>query len=251
MRQKSASSKLDSPLKRGKIVAAIPCYNTQNNISDVITGTKKFVDEVIVINDGSTDETARVAETAGAKVISHKVNKGYGGAIQSCFSAGRDSGADILVIIDGDGQHDPDELPNVLTPISQNKADLVIGSRFIAKGKKMPGYRKLGISLINFLWNFGSKVQVTDTQSGFRGYNKKFLDNIQLSEMGMGISIEILEKARKMEFSIEEVAITCSYESNNSTFSNKAFRHGAGVALSTLKIRFKSCFTNYNGKHNN
>ena len=99
-----------------KVVIAIPCYNTEGTISDVITETKKYVDEVIVIDDGSTDRTADVARKAGARVISHKKNKGYGEAIKSCFAASQAKDLDVLVIIDGDGQHDPDEIPRISHP---------------------------------------------------------------------------------------------------------------------------------------
>jgi glycosyltransferase involved in cell wall biosynthesis len=222
-----------------RIIAAIPCYNTQTTIGDVVSRTREYVDEVVVIDDGSTDMTRDVAELAGAKVISHLKNKGYGEAIKSCIVAARDAGADILITIDGDGQHDANEIPLLMDQILQNKAELVIGSRFLKKNKQMPSYRKLGINIINFLWNFGSRTKVTDTQSGFRAYNRNVLDKMFFSEKGMGISIEILEKARKKGIKITEAPISCSYIDNNSTLSNKAIWHGLSVAFSVLKLRLK------------
>jgi glycosyltransferase involved in cell wall biosynthesis len=232
------------PFTLTKVIAVIPCYNTQEYIADVIAKTKRYIDEVIVIDDGSKDMTAQVATRAGAVVISHGKNKGYGEALKSCIVAANNADADIMVVIDGDGQHEPDEIPLLLMPISENKADLVIGSRFIANGKHMPKYRKFGIFVINFLWNFGSKVKVSDTQSGFRAYTKKIVKNMQLSEKGMGVSIEILEQARRRQTRIAEVPITCSYEENNSKISKKAFVHGFTVAFGVLRIRTKYSLKN-------
>jgi len=225
-----------------KLIAAIPCFNTQDHIADVVTKTKKYVDEVIVVDDGSSDKTADVARAAGARVISHNVNMGYGAAVKSCFAAFQNSAADILVIIDGDGQHDPDEIPLLLNPVTNNLADFVIGSRFITDLSNMPRYRKFGIGVITWLWNFGSKIKVTDTQSGFRVYKKNLLNDFELVENGMSLSIEILEKIRKHKPIFLEVPITCSYENNNGHLTQKAFFHGVSVACSVIKIRFKYAF---------
>jgi hypothetical protein len=106
----------------------------------------------------------------------------------------------------------------------------------------MPRYRKLGINLITFLWNFGSQIHVTDSQSGFRAYSRRAVQGLELTENGMSLSIEILEKIRKKRPVIKEVSITCSYKNNNDTFNSKAFFHGFGVACSVLRIRLKYIF---------
>jgi glycosyltransferase involved in cell wall biosynthesis len=192
-----SSESIRFPITETKVVVAIPSFNNEDHIAGVVAKTKKYVDEVIVIDDGSTDMTAEIAVKTGAKVIKHPQNQGYGSALRSCFEAGRSQDTDILVIIDGDGQHNPDEIPQLLSPIMLNEADLVIGSRFIDKKQKMPGYRKFGIGVITFLWNIGSKIKVSDTQSGFRAYNQKMIQAMLISENGMGSSIEILEILRK------------------------------------------------------
>jgi glycosyltransferase involved in cell wall biosynthesis len=220
-----------------RVVAAIPCFNTEFHIQNVIEKTSKYVDEVIVIDDGSSDKTAEVARNAGAKVISHSLNRGYGEAIKSCLTAAKAAGSDILVTIDGDGQHDPDEIPLLLDPIINNQANMVIGSRFHNSKCSIPAYRQFGIGIINFLWNFGSRTQVTDTQSGFRAYHKDLLKQLKIKEDGMSISIEIIEIARRQKTQIREVPITCSYKNNNDSISGKAFQHGIKVALSTIRIR--------------
>ena len=238
----SETSSPEHPKLTVRVIAAIPCFNTARTISDVVTKTLKYVDEVIVVDDGSNDKTADVARAAGAWVISHNVNMGYGAAVKSCFAAFQNSAADILVIIDGDGQHDPDEIPLLLNPVINNLADFVIGSRFITDLSNMPRYRKFGIDVITWLWNFGSKIKVTDTQSGFRVYNKNLLNDFEFVENGMSLSIEILEKIRKQKPIFLEVPITCSYENNNGHLTTKALFHGINVALSVVRIRIKYSF---------
>jgi len=227
-----------SAKNRPKVVAAIPCFNTELSIADVVSRARKYVDRVIVIDDGSRDGTAEVAKAAGALVINHGTNRGYGIAVKSCFEAAEANAADVLVILDGDGQHNPDEIPRLLAPVLRGEADLTIGSRFIADNHNMPRYRKFGISVINFLWNFGSKVKVSDTQSGFRVYRRGVIQGVSLVETGMSISVEALEKIRSKGGTIKEVPISCLYVP--SVLNMGAIRHGLSVALSVIRIRAKS-----------
>jgi len=243
-----------------RVLAAIPCYNTEESIAEVVLKTLQYVDEVIVINDGSTDNTAEIAQKAGAIIVSHTVNKGYGAAIQSCFKAARLNDADILVIIDGDGQHNPDEIPLLLNPVKNKQADLSIGSRFLPTSNAssspspspetgnwkletgnspIPSYRRFGIKVINFLWNFGSPTKVTDTQSGFRCYNRRMIQELNFAETGMGASIELLEKARWRGARLLESPITCKYEKKNTHLNLNALIHGLKVALLVFVIRIK------------
>lgn len=221
-----------------KIIAAIPCFNTEPFITDVISKARKYVNQVIVIDDGSHDGTAEVARAAGALVINHSTNRGYGEAIKSCFEAAKANTADVLVTLDGDGQHNPDEIPKLTDALLQGKADIIIGSRFLTDEHNTPGYRRFGIGVITFLWNFGSKVKVSDAQSGFRAYNKKIFETIHLSKKGMSVSIETLEEARRGGAIIKEVPISCLYVP--STLNLKATRHGLSVALSVVRIRLKN-----------
>jgi len=223
-----------------KIITAIPCYNTAQSISYVIAKAKLYSDEVVVIDDGSRDGTFEIAKTAGARVIRHKVNLGYGEAIKSSFKYAKKQGADILVIIDGDGQHDPDEIPMLINPVLKEHVDLTIGSRFLAHSKTMPSYRRFGILLITTLWNLGAKIRVSDSQSGFRAYNMKKFMTLNFSENDMGISIEIIEKARHLKASIREVPVSCTYD--HTRMNSKALFHGIKVAVSVLKIRLQNFF---------
>jgi glycosyltransferase involved in cell wall biosynthesis len=220
-----------------KVIAGIPCFNTSESIAKVVSATRKYVDEVVVIDDGSTDDTAQKAQAAGATVVSHGINRGYGASIISCFQAAFNKNASFLVTIDGDGQHNPEDIPSLLAPLWRGEADLVIGSRSLNPVQKTPLYRRFGIGLINWLWNIGSKVKVTDTQSGCRAYSRHIFQNLPLYETGMSISIEILEKLRRTGTRIQEVPISCSYEDNNTSPSLKAFLHGYKVAFSVLRLR--------------
>ncbi len=129
-------------------VACIPAFNEERTIGKVIVGTLPYVDRVIVCDDGSGDMTAAIAEKLGANVIRHERNKGKGDAFRSLFSASRDLGADVMITIDGDDQHDPSDIPKLLDPIAKGQADVVIGSRFHPENKGIPSYRKVGNKLL-------------------------------------------------------------------------------------------------------
>jgi len=241
MKQSSHSSQESRP----KVIAAIPCFNTRRFIGDTVSRARKYVDQVIVVDDGSYDGTAEAARAAGALVISHGQNRGYGKAIKSCFEAARVNAADILVVLDGDGQHNPDEIPRLLAPILRGEAELIIGSRFLTGEVNMPSYRKFGIGVITSLFNLGSRTKVSDGQSGFRAYRRKIFEALSLSEKGMSVSIETLEEARKRGAIIKEVPISCLY--SLPTLNLKVIRHGLRVALSVVKIRLKSSLPSFIG----
>lgn len=234
---------------RPKVLAAIPCFNEQNFIGDVVTRARKYVDKVIVIDDGSTDDTAKVAQTAGAEVIRHETRKGAGAATKSGFEAARRSNADILVTLDGDGQHNPDDIPQLLAPILNNEADLVIGSRFLPPTQQtqqtlrtqgtpqtpIPRYRKFGIDVITWLYNLGSEVKVSDSQSCFRAHSRRLIDAINITEDGFGFSVQVLIQVRRKSFTIKEVPISCLYHPQGSSLNPVV--HGLGVALTVIKLR--------------
>ena len=218
-----------------KITVGIPAFNEEKNIASIIQKLSQVADTVIVCDDGSTDNTAKIAEKMGAIVIMHKQNLGYGGAIRSLFLKARELDSDMLVTLDSDGQHRISDVLPVVDPILKNQADLVIGSRFLTENQKdMPKYRKIGIKMITKLANTSLEESVTDSQSGFRAYGRNILSKITPSEKGMGVSNEILMKVSKTGFKIVEVPIVVSYEGNTST--QHPVSHGASVTMSTLKF---------------
>ena len=218
-----------------KIVVGIPAFNEEKNIAVLIIQLKKIADKIIVCNDGSTDLTSKIAEELGATVINHEKNLGYGAAIRSIFLKSKDLDADILVTFDADGQHRIEDIDKVINPIINGESDLVIGSRFLDESKKeVPRYRKVGIKVITKITNATIKKQLTDSQSGFRAYSKKVLNELNPSELGMGISTEILIKASAKNFRISEVPIKIVYDGDTST--HNPISHGSSVLLSTIKF---------------
>ena len=216
-----------------KTVIGIPAYNEEKNIASILLRLKNISEYIIVCDDGSSDLTSAIAEKLGAIVVKHTKNLGYGAAIKTIFLKAQEINADALVTFDADGQHRIEDIDKILVPIKNNKADIVIGSRFLNDEQKISKYRKIGIKTITELTNITSGTKITDSQSGFRGYNRKTLENIKLTESGMGISTEILIKAKKSNLKIIEVPIIVSYEGETST--HNSIIHGSSVIISTLK----------------
>ncbi len=217
-----------------KITIGIPAYNEEKNIAKIIIKLKKITDSIIVCDDGSSDMTSEIAKNLGVIVISHKKNMGYGAAIRTIFEKSAEIGSDILVTFDADGQHRIEDISRVLHPLENSEADIVIGSRFLGKQSNVPNYRKLGIKVITQVTNSSIKTKLTDSQSGFRAYSKQVLSKISLSEVGMGISTEILIKASSKGLRITEVPITILYSGDTST--HNPVSHGTSVLFSTIKF---------------
>ena len=217
-----------------KITIGLPAYNEEKNIASVITKLKKITDSIIVCDDGSSDMTSEISKNLGAVVISHKKNMGYGAALRTIFQKSVELDSDILVTFDADGQHRVEDINKILQPLENNEADVVIGSRFLDNESKIPNYRKIGIKVITKVTNASLKKKLTDSQSGFRAYNKQALTQISPSEMGMGISTEILIKASNKGLRIAEIPITVLYHDNTST--HNPVSHGTSVLVSTIKF---------------
>jgi glycosyltransferase involved in cell wall biosynthesis len=221
------------------IVVGIPAFNEEKTIARVILEANQFASKVVVCDDGSTDYTAKIAESLGADVIRHEKNEGYGASIKSLFLRAHQLNADVLVTLDADGQHEPNEIPIVTKPIVDGVADVVIGSRFVNKNgtAEMPLYRQFGAKLITKMVNGSAKNGVTDSQSGFRAYSHQALDRLNFFEDGMGASVEILLRASKQDLRIVEVPSTCKYNTGEvETSSEHPVTHGLGVMWSLLRL---------------
>ena len=220
-----------------RILVCIPAFNEAKTIGEVIIKSKKYANTVIVYDDGSTDDTYEVANSAGATVIRNPENKGYGVAIRSLFQAAKEQNADIMVTLDSDGQHNPDQIPQLIEPLLKQRIDMVIGSRFLDSNdkEKVPRYRSFGIKTITKLTQAASYSGITDSQSGFRSYNKNALSKINLFEDGMAVSIEILLRAKEKKLLTTEVPITINYDVKD-TSTHNPISHGVGVLYSVLQF---------------
>ena len=229
---------MDPESKAGyKVLVCIPAFNEAKTIVDIINCTKKYADGVIVYDDGSTDDTTELAESAGATVIRSSKNSGYGAAIRALFQAAKEQDAGIMVTIDSDGQHNPDQIPRLLEPLRSQNFDIVIGSRFLNKEdtERVPRYRSFGIKTITRLTQRASYSGLTDSQSGFRAYSKNALSKINLFEDGMSVSTEILLRAREKNLLATEVPITVNYQ-NFDTSTHNPITHGIGVLYSVFQF---------------
>ncbi|WP_405324539.1 glycosyltransferase family 2 protein [Methanobrevibacter sp.] len=222
-----------------RIVAIIPAYNEEDALPDVIGGTLRHVDEVIVVNDGSSDKTAEVAIGAGARVISHSINLGKGEALKSGFKAVDDDS--IIVTIDGDGQHNPDEIPDLIMPIIEDGADLVNGSRYMnGPEENTPAYRRVGQKVLDIATNISAGIKITDSQSGFRAFSSSAKDCFRFKDTGFGIESEMLVDAAEAGLKIVEVPITVRYDVDGST--KDPITHGVGVLFNITKDKVLRTF---------
>ncbi|WNZ29533.1 MAG: glycosyltransferase family 2 protein [Candidatus Bathyarchaeota archaeon] len=226
-----------SPQQKPLVVAGIPAYNEEGTIAKIVLEAQKHADVVLVCDDGSTDSTADIAEKMGADVTKHEKNMGYGAAIKTLFEMARELNADVLVTIDGDGQHDPSEIPRLVKPVLENKVDVVLGSRFLhSKANGVPRYRSWGIRLITRLTGAVSRHRFEDAQCGFRVYGRKAIAELDLVENGMGSSVEVLMKAKRQKLTVAEVPAKCEYKKLEKTSTHNAFRHGTGVLMSIMRL---------------
>ncbi|UCD13705.1 MAG: glycosyltransferase family 2 protein, partial [Thermoplasmatales archaeon] len=178
IRKISENEKRDrTHFKHCRTLAVIPCYNEETTIGSIVLKAKSYVNEVLVVDDGSSDDTAKIAKDAGAVVIAHKKNKGKSSGIKTGFKYALTKAFDYVVTIDGDGQHNPDDIPIVLGNLQNNGHDISIGIRFGAS-TEMPGWRKIGKRILDYATSFGNGGHVTDSQCGFRAFNKKAVKSL-------------------------------------------------------------------------
>lgn len=219
-----------------KITVVIPAYNEEKTIRQVVEGAKKHASEVLVVDDGSQDATTQFAISSGATVIRIPRNQGKGNALSIGLTTAALNGSNVIVCLDGDGQHDPEDIPKLVEPIVAGRAQMVIGSRFLDAHSRdqIPAYRRVGQHVLNIATNLGSAVKITDSQSGYRAFSKEALMVFDYAETGMGIESEMIRDAVRSGLKIEEVPIVARYDGLD-TSTMKPVSHGMSVIGSIVR----------------
>jgi glycosyltransferase involved in cell wall biosynthesis len=225
----STSSNQHPTLERlADVIVVIPAYKEELVIGSLVLKARQIVERVIVVDDGSPDRTYEVATYAGAEVIRLDHNTGKAYALLLGLKRARELGCRAAVAIDGDGQHKTREIPAVAKPVLEGKADLVIGSRFLGKENGVPTYRRMGQKTLDVFTRIGSGHKCTDTQSGFRAFSQKALDNLDFQSSGYSIESDMIAHFSKRGLVIVEVPITVRYEVPNKHKMNP-LSHGFSV----------------------
>ncbi len=211
--------------EKSVIIVGMPAYNEEKYVGSVVLQARQFANEVVVVDDGSSDRTAQVARLAGATVVQHKKNNGYGATVQTVLAEAKKRDPEVLVLLDADGQHNPEEITSLINAILAG-SDVAIGSRK-KKGEDIPAYRKFGQNVISFFTRVLSRSTLSDTESGFRAFSSKAIRVLEPKERGMAISAETISEATAKGLKITEVPISAIYTGDGSTLN--PLKHGVSV----------------------
>jgi glycosyltransferase involved in cell wall biosynthesis len=216
------------------IVVGIPAFNEEVAIAKVIIRSQKYAQKVVVVDDGSSDDTGLISKSLGAAVLRHDRNLGKGAALRDLFRWAKQNGADVLVTIDGDGQHDATKIPLFIDALESNGADVVLGGR-----QNMPPdmtrIRWIGVQALNRVTHVKVNGRVVDAQSGFRAYSRRAIETLAPGEIGMAADSEILMRADRMGMCIVEIPISIKYAGLD-TSTHHPVTQAVDVLFSVLKF---------------
>lgn len=219
-----------------RTAAIIPAFNEEMTIGSVVLEARRFVDEVIVVDDGSTDRTPEIAKLAGASVLRLERNHGKGYALKMGLENVKENSFQVVALLDADWQHDPGELPKLIGPVLNGEADLVIGSRFLKSNGSIPRYRKLGLKVLDVTTRLGVKHKISDSQSGFRALSLSAVKNLDISlSGGYSVESEMILSLSEKGMRIKEVPIGVNYEVPHKHKKNPV-AHGLEVFARVLRI---------------
>lgn len=208
-----------------KIFVVIPSYNEAQHIGAVLESLKNYDYELVVVDDGSVDNTVQIARTQGVKVLSHEINRGQGAALYTGTQYALSQGADIIVHFDSDGQFLAEEINKVITPIVEGKADIVFGSKFL-QANKIPLIKKfLIIKPAIWLNNLLTGLKLSDVHNGFRAMSRRAAAKIEIKQDAMAHASEIVAQTKKWKLRFQEVPVTIIY---------REFGQGFGGGLKIL-----------------
>ncbi len=194
------------------VIVAIPAYNEDRYIGSLVLKLRAADRTVLVVDDGSTDATAAIAEAAGAHVVRHQVNEGKTAAVETIFSEVRRMGASALVLLDGDSQHDPREVDLLAAPILSGEADMVVGSRFAGVRSQIPAWRVAGQHALTLATNIGSGLHLTDTESGYRAFSRRAVNEMRFKGRGFALEASTQFEAKQRGWKVLEVPISVQYD---------------------------------------
>jgi glycosyltransferase involved in cell wall biosynthesis len=233
--QKKSTAETQNPVS-DQILVGIPAYNEEIGIGSTILAAQQHSSTVVVVDDGSVDNTVPIATQTDAIVLEHRENVGKGGAVQTIFDYAHGHDFDALVLIDGDGQHVPEEIPDVAKPVLEESVDMAIGSRYIEhKQTETPLYRRFGQRVLDVLTTGSTNSKLTDTQSGFRAFSPKAVEKLTLSTNGIGVESEMISEATDRGLEMAEVPIEVRYEGIDGQTYNP-LQHGLTVVAFMVKL---------------
>lgn len=218
------------------IIAVIPAYNEATRIASVVAAVMQYVDRVVVVDDGSADATGDAAQAAGALVVRHMSNGGAGAATMTGIEAARLLGADIVVTLDADEQHAPEDIPALLKPLTENKADIVFANRFGTRNK-IPFIRRVFNGIGNIVSFVATGLWVSDSQCGFKAFGPKSLKDIHLRMSGFEFCTEIVRESVQHKWRIVEIPIKVIY-SEYTLAKGQSFANGVRTAFKILLRSF-------------
>jgi glycosyltransferase involved in cell wall biosynthesis len=215
------------------VIVAIPAYNEDRFIGSLVLKLRSHERMVVVVDDGSTDATADVAEAAGAMVIRHPRNRGKTAAVKTIFEQARRLSPDALVLLDGDSQHDPAEVDAVVKPILQGTADMVVGSRFAGVRSVIPRWRVAGQHALTVATNIGSGLRLSDTESGYRAFSRRALEQMRFRGRGFALEAATQFQAKEHGWRVVEVPIRVHYKI---PLKRNPVWHGVGQIDAILRL---------------
>lgn len=220
---------------RTDALVVIPAYNEAATIGSVVVEARTVAGEVLVVDDGSADATAELAEAAGARVVRHEVNRGKGKAIENAFEYARENDWQYLVLLDGDWQHRPKEAETLLSACAEGPDHIIIGSRYLEGDRDDTSlYRRVGQRILDRITEANTGYSVTDSQSGFRAFDRTAIETLAVTDEGFGVESQMLASANERGLSVGEVPISVNYDVPHPNTSNPV-RHGVSVAVRLLR----------------
>jgi glycosyltransferase involved in cell wall biosynthesis len=195
----------------GDVAVIIPAYNEAGRVGEVVRDVRRHYPAVVVIDDGSRDNTAEVARAAGAVVLRHSLNRGQGAALQTGLTFALRRGAQYLVTFDSDGQHDPTDIARMIEPLRSGKWDISLGSRFLGRTENMPSDRRLLLKAGVLFTRVVSRIQLTDVHNGLRAMTRRAAGRIEITLDRMAHASELIDQIRDCGLPFGEVPVTIRY----------------------------------------